>query len=94
MRVVLDGARILDRETLHDTLSEELELPEWYGRNLDALRDCLADRREDTVIEFRHQRELETVLGGYAEALFEMLRDVAVENSHIQLETEEREKGD
>ncbi|GAA5151263.1 hypothetical protein GCM10023340_29850 [Nocardioides marinquilinus] len=26
---------------LHDVLARELGLPDWYGRNLDALADCL-----------------------------------------------------
>ena len=41
MNVILDGNLILDREMLHDVLAEELHLPVWYGRILDALYDCL-----------------------------------------------------
>ncbi|MBJ6360738.1 barstar family protein [Paenibacillus sp. GCM10012307] len=28
-------------ENVHDWLRQELELPEWYGDNLDALWDCI-----------------------------------------------------
>jgi len=28
-------------ENVHDWLKQELSLPEWYGRNLDALWDCI-----------------------------------------------------
>ena len=35
----LDGEKITNRQTLHDTLSSSLDLPEWSGRNLDALYD-------------------------------------------------------
>ena len=31
----LDGEKITNRQTLHDTLSSSLDLPEWYGRNLE-----------------------------------------------------------
>ena len=41
MQVFLNGNDITNREQLHDALSEALELPEWYGRSLDALYDCL-----------------------------------------------------
>ena len=43
MDVTLDGRTIDSRETLHQTLFELLQLPAWYGRNLDALYDCLTD---------------------------------------------------
>jgi len=28
---------------LHDAFAEELKFPDWYGKNLDALNDCLSD---------------------------------------------------
>ena len=43
MQIHLNGNDITNREQLHDALSEALELPEWYGRSLDALYDCLTD---------------------------------------------------
>ena len=47
--IVLDGSAIRDREGLHALLAERLSLPEHYGRNLDALHDCLTDKRDVTV---------------------------------------------
>ena len=43
MQIHLNGNDITNREQLHDALSEALELPEWYGRSLDALSACLPD---------------------------------------------------
>ena len=42
-RVELIASQLTDKEVLHDVLAEELQLPEWYGRNLDALHDCLTE---------------------------------------------------
>ncbi len=39
----LEGARIETRPELHDAVAEALALPDWYGRNLDALADILDD---------------------------------------------------
>ncbi len=39
----LEGARIGDRPELHEAVAEALVLPDWYGRNLDALADILDD---------------------------------------------------
>ena len=37
----LDGARLCRREEAMELLGQALELPAWWGRNLDALHDCL-----------------------------------------------------
>ena len=37
----LDGAGLCRREAAFESLGEALALPEWWGRNLDALYDCL-----------------------------------------------------
>ena len=39
----LDGARVRTVDDLHDALAVSLALPAHYGRNLDALHDCVAD---------------------------------------------------
>lgn len=39
----LDGAAINKRDELFDALEKALELPEWFGRNWDALSDALRD---------------------------------------------------
>ena len=50
MEIILDGRTVDSRETLHQRLSELLHLPVWYGRNLDALHDCLTELREPVTL--------------------------------------------
>ena len=87
MNVLLDGNAILNREMLHDTLASGLCLPSWYGRNLDALYDCLTDVQEETVVVLRDRGVLEEHLGGYGRRLLRLLEDVSQENPHIRLDT-------
>lgn len=42
-QVTLDGNLLADAAQAHDYLKEILEIPEYYGKNLDALYDCLTD---------------------------------------------------
>ena len=42
-RITLDGNILADAAKVHDYLMEILEFPEYYGKNLDALHDCLPD---------------------------------------------------
>lgn len=86
---VLDGERITDREMLHAELAVSLNLPPWYGRNLDALYDCLTDMREDVEIRIVNREILEENLGKYALSLLQVIDRASAENSWINCEIEE-----
>lgn len=40
------------KELIHDYIAENLGFPDYYGKNLDALYDCLTDIDEPTAIGF------------------------------------------
>lgn len=42
MNVVIDGSRIRTEAQFHAALAEKLPLPDYYGKNLDALWDVLS----------------------------------------------------
>ncbi|MEU3381054.1 barstar family protein [Streptomyces caelestis] len=41
--LVLDLEGVTDKAGLMDRCARDLSLPEWFGRNWDALADCLSD---------------------------------------------------
>ncbi|MBQ0038202.1 MAG: barstar family protein [Clostridiales bacterium] len=84
-QVVLDGA-VLDRTSLHNTLSRELAFPEWYGRNLDALYDCLGDLCEETELTLRNWDAWSDQ--HYADRLLRVMRDAAAENDNLTISVE------
>ena len=87
MRIaVLDGDAISTREELHDALARELALPAWYGRNLDALYDCLTELGEEPVLRVTHQEALAEKLGSVAQGLFQVLKDAVMENPWLRVE--------
>ena len=49
-RITLDGAEMLTRAKMHDALAAAFSLPAHYGRNLDALWDCLSERAEGAEV--------------------------------------------
>lgn len=79
----LDGNNITDRDMLHDILSDSLRLPDWYGRNLDALYDCLTEIQEETEIRILHKETLEDHLGRHAMAVTKVLKEACGENPRI-----------
>ena len=42
-QITLDGNILADAAAVHEYLKEQLAFPEYYGKNLDALYDCLTD---------------------------------------------------
>ena len=71
--IVIDGERMLNRRAAHDHLAERLSLPDYYGRNLDALYDLLTEREGPTRILIRHGDTLLSWLGDYGRALIQTL---------------------
>ena len=80
---ILDGNKITNKETLHNTLAGFLQLPDWYGRNLDALYDCLTDIQEEAEIRLLHEEALEDYLGCYANAFRKAVYSACLENPRI-----------
>ncbi len=48
--IVLDGKHMTDRAKAHAELKHKLDLPDYYGGNLDALNDCLGELRERPLV--------------------------------------------
>ena len=54
MQIRLAPENFKTRETAHTYLKEILHLPDYYGRNLDALYDCLCEIITKTTITVFH----------------------------------------
>ncbi|MFB7866685.1 MULTISPECIES: barstar family protein [unclassified Streptomyces] len=52
--VVLDLHGVTDKRAFMNRCVRALPLPVWFGRNWDALADCLADMREPMAIVVTH----------------------------------------
>ena len=83
--VYLDCRAILSREALHGALARTLDLPEWYGRNLDALADCLGDIAAETELHMVAFAALEQQLGEYAARLHRVLTGAQAENPSFRV---------
>ena len=82
MTIFLDGALIAERKSIHDYLAEQLALPGYYGRNLDALYDVLTERNEPLTIIWKNK----SFLSGYGLRVMHTLQDAANNNPAITLE--------
>ena len=82
---VIDGASVTSMEDIHQTLAQQLDFPDWYGGNLDALHDCLTDLHEETEVSIVHADALLETLGPAYVRLTRVLSDAAEENPYLKL---------
>lgn len=75
--VVLDGSRMKDRRSTHLYLAQTLRFPAYYGRNLDALYDCLTEFCGDMLIILQHAPSMLSLLGQYGEDLLQVFQNAA-----------------
>ncbi len=75
-RITLDCNPLETRLELHDLLAEALDFPAYYGKNLDALYDCLMELPEGVHLTFQNFFQLPFPVGGF-QSVFE---DAAADN--------------
>jgi ribonuclease inhibitor len=85
MKIFIDGRDLDSKESLHGEFIEKLELPLYYGRNLDALHDCLTELSEPKEIYFYNFSAAEEKLGVYALSLKKVLEESAAENPKLKV---------
>ena len=77
---MIDGRDFENIEVLHDVLKDKLDFPNYYGRNLDALWDCLTGWVDLpltlVLINFEFSKKF---LGSYADDVLEVLQEAQEE---------------
>lgn len=77
--IILDGGRMADKRAMHVELKEKLKLPDYYGGNLDALNDCLGERRERELVVIRDFNAFAEACEGYGFKLLKVFNDNGIQ---------------
>lgn len=81
--IIIDGRDMTTREDAHSHLAKTLSLPYYYGKNLDALHDCLTDISEPTHIIVTHCSTIMRALGAYGLSILKVLNNSSKENNSL-----------
>ena len=85
-RIELDVRNIFTVKALHIYLAYRLDLPAYYGRNLDALHDVLAQESRAVTIRVVGAKEAQGELAAYMPRLLRVFEDAACENERLSIE--------
>lgn len=84
-RVTLSANKMLTKEAMHTYLARKLKFPSYYGKNLDALHDCLGEISHPLHITVTFTDRLTEELGDYGKTFLEVLKDATEENKNIRI---------
>ena len=85
MQITIDCQIMTSKASAHEYLQKTLLLPDHYGKNLDALYDCLLDCCEARYVTICNANILPTLLGNYGLALLETFEDAAKKNPNLDV---------
>lgn len=76
MNVILEGNEIKSVDDFHRKIKEVLDLPNYYGENLDALWDCLTGWIEPPLtIVWNNFEESKSNLGEFSDEVVSIFKD-------------------
>ena len=84
--IEINLAGVKNFDDFHNEISSKLNFPEYYGRNLDAMHDCLTDIADDMEIVFfgvKACRELSPEMSAYIDGFERMLEDTSKECENL-----------
>ena len=84
MTVIINCKNLYEREQAHQYLARMLDFPAYYGRNLDALHDCLTEVSGRNLVLLGAEALREA--GGYGARILNVFERASQENSGLKLE--------
>lgn len=92
--IVFDWEDITTTDNAHSYIKEKLDLPRYYGKNLDALWDVLSTYNERVEIKFINTDFLLDCLGGYGNSIIKVFEDANNENENIIFSYKKEQRDD
>ena len=77
MIYTLEGTKMTSKNEAHAYIAGVLGFPPYYGKNLDALFDCLCELSKDSEIRITSPESILDSLGDYGRKLLDVFRDAA-----------------
>ena len=84
--VILDGSQFTNQEVFHEIVAQQLDFPHYYGKNLDALWDCLTEVDLPMKLVWRNFSDSQKFLNEYAHKAAKVFTDAQEELDNFSFE--------
>ncbi|MBR3195826.1 MAG: barstar family protein [Clostridia bacterium] len=84
--IYLDGTKMYTIQSAHNELMRKMDLPLYYGKNLDALWDVLSTIHENTEIFLAYPSAMLNALDTYGARLLIVFFDASADNPFLTFE--------
>ena len=74
MEYTIDALKVNERKEAHEYLKEVFSFPEYYGKNLDALFDCLGEMRIEKITIINSEKG-----ENYFYSVLDVINDLCIE---------------
>ena len=79
MIITIDGLSIKKKEDFYQNIKKELNAPQYFGNNLDALYDLLTEQPDILQIKFIHYNMMRKQLGiPFCQRILKVLQDADI----------------
>lgn len=77
--ITIDGLSIKKKDDFYQNIKKELDVPEYFGNNLDALYDILTEQPDILQMKFLHYNNMQCQLGTtFCKNLLKVLQDADI----------------
>ena len=84
--IILDGSKMTSKDTAYEYINSTMRFPDYAGKNLDSLHDCLSELNSDVVIVLQGEDEMLENLQEYGEKILKVFRKTALEANYTFIE--------
>ena len=79
MIITIDGLSIKKKDDFYEKIKKGLDVPEYFGNNLDALYDILTEQPDILQMKFLHYNMMQSRLGtSFCQKLLKVLQDADI----------------
>jgi ribonuclease inhibitor len=83
--ILIDTQNASSLEDVHSILAKNLNFPDHYGNNLDALFDCISELDVPLKIVWKNYSKTKNKLGKKLEQIYNVLLEYSVEEPDFQI---------
>ncbi len=77
--IILDGKYMVSRSEAYEYINRIIQFPDYFGKNLDALADCLSPLNSEAIVIIINEPAMLESLSSYGNKMLDVFKEVSEE---------------